>query len=143
MKKIAGIITICAILCLLPAAFGREDPGPRERLAQVKEFLESFRLLTERYLREKHGAGFEGIYSREGIKGIPHTGWEIQHIGFANIPRLIEKSMLEKDLAIARFELRVAELEKKPERARRGLRVKIREIEKKLRVVGDEGTFVD
>ncbi len=78
------------------------------RLKQTKGFLEDFQKLTERYLKERYGKKYHSIYSRKGIKGIGNTSWEMQMIGFSNIPTMLSGSFLKKRYKIALLEYQLA-----------------------------------
>lgn len=88
-----------------------------ERVEQVRGFLKSFVDLTEKSRR---------YLSQPELDKIGNTSWEIQALGFANIPLTIEGALrdqnyiikkLDLGLAIKRFELGEIELKELQEKA--------------------------
>ncbi|MCP3926716.1 MAG: hypothetical protein GY714_29495 [Desulfobacterales bacterium] len=122
MKSIKLYIILIFSICVLPVnaeiSFNStakkqyyEDLTDKEfvsRLKQTKGFLEDFQKLTERYLKERYGKKYHSIYSRKGVKGIGNTGWEMQVIGFSNIPTMLSGSFLKKRYEIALLEFQLA-----------------------------------
>lgn len=72
-----------------------------QRSAEMREFLKSFSVLTDRVRRQQGPSMLEGV---------GHTGSEMQTIGFHNIPLVIEGTLLKQAYQIAqtRYELALA-----------------------------------
>ncbi len=78
------------------------------RLNQLNISLKDFQKLTEKYLKEKYGDKYLNIYSNEGVKGIGSTHWEMQMIGFSNIPTILSGAFLKKRYEVSLLEYELA-----------------------------------
>ena len=67
-------------------------------------FLESFRNLTE---------AVEGKIPKEVMKKIGNTDWEMQNLGFTNMPQIVKGTLLKQDCLIRKltFELTKAKVD--------------------------------
>ncbi len=111
---------------------GLTDKEFVSRLRQTKGFLEDFQKLTERYLKGRYGKKYHSIYSKKGVKGIRNTGWEMQIIGFSNIPTMLSGSFLKKRYKIAKLEYQLAKYKLKNSEINRD---QLKEAEKSLKKI--------
>jgi hypothetical protein len=61
--------------------------------------FDSFRKLTEKC---------KGLISQKALDEIGNTSWEMQYIGFSNIPRIIKGTLIRDDYEISKLELELA-----------------------------------
>ncbi len=71
------------------------------RLDQTRGFLASFRELTERV---------RGRLLAADLRSIGNTGWEMQNLGFHNIPIVVEGTLLKQDYQLRQVEYELARL---------------------------------
>ena len=77
-------------------------PHGIERLEQLEGFLESFRKLTE-LSRNK--------VPPEALREIGNTDWEMQGLGFHNVPLVVEGTILKQDYQLRQAEYKLAQLQ--------------------------------
>jgi hypothetical protein len=70
-----------------------------KRLDQIDGFLESFRKLTE-LCRDR--------LSPEELRSVGNIGWEIQNLGFYNLPRVVEGTVRKQDYQLKKLEYELA-----------------------------------
>lgn len=78
------------------------------RIKQIKELLDDFRQLTQKYLKEKYGEKYMDVYARDGIKDIKNTHWDMQYLGFDFIPTKIRGIQLRNIHEIRKLEYEIA-----------------------------------
>ncbi|NLJ34554.1 MAG: hypothetical protein GX349_08195 [Firmicutes bacterium] len=69
------------------------------QLEQLREILISFRELTEEC---------RGKISPETLREVGNTGWEMQHLGFHNLPNTLEGTLRLQDYEIKKLEFTLA-----------------------------------
>jgi hypothetical protein len=109
-----------------------------DRLEQMRGFLASFRELTER-VRTR--------LSRAELEAIGNTGWEMQHIGFSNLPLILEGTVLKQQYQLTQLGYELAQL--KRQRGEAGAeqvdeaRAEYREATRRFQLFWDTKRFVD
>jgi hypothetical protein len=69
------------------------------RIEQIRESLDSFRILTEKS---------RGKLSDEIFEEVGNTDWEMQNLGFRNVPNIVEGTLRMQDYKVKRLEFCLA-----------------------------------